>query len=270
MTNAPVRLLALDLDGTLVDHHFQFSPRVKRAIAQAQADGVTVTLATGRSLVSIRPFAQALDICGPLICYQGGLIVDCGGRVLHRSALERRLAAQVIDFAQARNWHVTVYRDGEFYLSEYRRPAEFYHTLLNPEAHVVDDLRALLDQDPDKVLVIANDGGDGDRILADLRARFDGQMAIFRSHELFVEANPPGVDKGAALAWVAQHLGVPQAQVMAVGDQDNDTPMVAWAGVGVAMGNASPACKAAADWIAPPFAQDGAATAIERFVLKQN
>jgi len=71
------------------------------------------------------------------------------------------------------------------------------------------------------------------------------------------------------LAWLAEHLSVPQSQVMAVGDQDNDAPMVAWAGLGVAMGNGSVPCKAAADWIAPPISKDGAAAAIERFALGQ-
>jgi hydroxymethylpyrimidine pyrophosphatase-like HAD family hydrolase len=76
-----------------------------------------------------------------------------------------------------------------------------------------------------------------------------------------------GVSKGDALQRLADHLGVPQARVMAIGDQGNDVPMLTWAGVGVAMGNASPAAKAAADWVAPPFSEDGAAVAIERFIL---
>jgi hydroxymethylpyrimidine pyrophosphatase-like HAD family hydrolase len=132
----------------------------------------------------------------------------------------------------------------------------------------VPDLRPLLDRDPDKVLIIVQENGD--EILAMLRERFDGQAEIVRSHDLFIEVNPLGVDKGAGLAWLAGRLGVPQSHVMAVGDQDNDAPMVAWAGWGVAMGGGSPACKAAADWIAPPLAEDGAAVAIEQFVLNED
>jgi len=266
MTNEPIRLIALDLDGTLFDFSFQFSPRVRRAIAEAQRRGVAVTLATGRSITATRPFAQELDIREPLICYQGGWIAETSGRVLHRVALDRNLAAQVIDLAQARHWHVNLYRDGQLYLTELRHPISFYKELLNPAVQQVPDLHALLDRDPDKVLIVA-EGGNGDEILADLREHFYGRMEIVRSHDLFIEANPLNVDKGAGLAWLARRLGVPQSQVMAVGDQDNDVAMVAWAGVGVAMGNGSPACKAVADWIAPPLAEDGAAVAIERFVL---
>lgn len=265
MTNEPIRLLALDLDGTLFDFSFQFSPRVRWAIAEAQRRGIAVTFATGRSITSTRPFAEELDIREPLICYQGGWIAERDGRVLHRVALDRNLAAQIIDFAQARAWHVNLYCGGQLYLTELRHPISFYKGLLNPAARHVPDLHALLDRDPDKVLIVAE--GNGDEILAGLRERFDGQMEIVRSHDLFIEANPLNVDKGTGLAWLAGRLGVPQSQVMAVGDQDNDAPMVAWAGVGVAMGNGSPACKAVADWIAPTLAEDGAAVAIEQFIL---
>ena len=265
MTGIPIRLLALDLDGTLFDLSFQFSPRVKRAVAEAQRRGVAVTLATGRSITSTRPFAEELDIREPLICYQGGLIAERNGRVLHRVALDRHLAAQVIDLAESQRWHVNLYLEGHLYLAELRHPMSFYEGLLNPAAKHVPDLHALLDRDPDKVLIVVE--GNGDEILAGLHERFDGQAAIVRSHDLFIEVNPLGVDKGAGLAWLAGYLGVPQSQVMVVGDQDNDAPMVAWAGWGVAMGSGSPACKAVADWIAPPLAKDGAAVAIERFVL---
>jgi Cof subfamily protein (haloacid dehalogenase superfamily) len=265
MMHSPIRLIALDLDGTLFGDDQAFSPRVIRAIAQAQERGIAVTLATGRGPVATRPFAERLHISVPLICYQGGLIVEPGGSVLHQIALDRELAAQVVNFAESRNWHVNLFQDGRLYVSEFRHPLSFYEAMLNPATQLVPDLHARLDHDPDKVLIVAE--GNGDEILAELRARFDGQAQIVRSHELFIEAGPLGVDKGSGLAWLAEHLGVPQSQVMAVGDQDNDAPMVAWAGLGVAMGNASAECKAAANWIAPPFSEDGAAVAIERFVL---
>jgi len=267
MIHTPIRLIALDLDGTLIDHEQKFSPRVMRTIAQAQEQGIAITLATGRSPLATRSFAEALNINVPLICYQGGLIAESDGRVLHRIALDHNLAAKVITLAQSRGWHATLFQDGRMYLTEFRHPVEFYGGLLNPSVQLVPDLNALLDHDPDKVLIVAE--GNGDEIYAEMHARFDDQMQIVRSHELFIEANPLGVDKGTGLAWLAGYLGVPQSQVMAVGDQDNDTPMVAWAGLGVAMGNGSVSCKAAADWIAPPISKDGAAVAIERFALGQ-
>jgi hydroxymethylpyrimidine pyrophosphatase-like HAD family hydrolase len=82
-----------------------------------------------------------------------------------------------------------------------------------------------------------------------------------------VEGTPPNLNKGTGLAWLADYLHIPQAAVMAVGDNDNDVSMLTWAGVGVALDNASPAARAAADWIAPSVADDGAAAALETYVL---
>ncbi len=263
------RLIALDLDGTVMGDERIISPRVRRAVAEAQARGVHVTVATGRSYLSTQPYAAVLSITEPYICYQGGLIVQPDGQVLHRIALQRHLAAQVLTLAQERGWHAVLYRDGRVYVSELRHAIPFYEALVNPDLQCVADLSSWLDTDPDKVLIVADNPLHTDAIYAEMQARFSDCMQIVRSHALFAEANPLGVNKGAGLAWLADYLAVPQAKVMAVGDQDNDAPMLAWAGLGVAMGNASPACRAAADWLAPPCSEDGAAVAIERFVLNQ-
>jgi len=261
------RLIALDLDGTLMGEQQTFSPCVRHAVAGAQARGTHVTVATGRSYISTRPFAEKLGIIEPFICYQGGLIVQPDGEVLYRIALQRDLAAQVIALAQERNWHTVLYLNGHMYLTEARHPITFYEGLLNPGVHLASNLATLLDRDPDKVLLVSDNPAHTDVIYAEMQARFSTRMQIVRSHALFVEANPPGVNKGNGLAWLSKYLGVPQQQVMAVGDQDNDLSMIEWAGLGVAMGNGSPPCKAAANWIAPPIEEDGAAIALEHFIL---
>ena len=102
----------------------------------------------------------------PLICYQGGLVAESDGRVLHRIALDHNLAAEVITLAQSRGWHVSLYQDGLLYLTEVRHPVEFYEGLLHPSAQLVPDLYALLDHDPDKVLIVAD--GNGDEIYAEM------------------------------------------------------------------------------------------------------
>ena len=114
--------------------------------------------------------------------------------------------------------------------------------------------------------VVFVEPSEADGVETELWQAFRGRLEVTRSHALIIEGNPPGVSKGDALRRLAAHLHIPQAEVMAIGDQDNDASMIAWAGVGVAMDNGSPAVKAVADWIAPPLAEDGAAVAIERFI----
>ena len=104
-----------------------------------------------------------------------------------------------------------------------------------------------------------------DEILPELKRAFAGRLQIMRSHPYFVEATPEHVDKGKGLALVARKLGITREAVIAVGDNENDLAMVQWAGLGVAMGNASDAVKDAAAWIAPTVADDGVAAVVERF-----
>jgi hypothetical protein len=263
-----IRLLALDLDGTLIGADLTLSPRVRQAVARAQDTGVTVTLATGRTFNATLPFARELNITAPLICYQGGHIQRPDEEdPLYRATMEGHLMEEALNWRQEKGWHLALYADDAVFLSERRYSDEFYTNLVSKNIHWVDDLPAVLrHHQPIKFIIIA-ESDDADEIEREVRKRFAGRLEIVRSFEMFVEGNPPGVSKGDALRRLAEHLGIPQAQVMAIGDQDNDTPMVKWAGVGVAMGGGHPSCLAAADWVAPPLDQDGAATAIEKFIL---
>jgi Cof subfamily protein (haloacid dehalogenase superfamily) len=264
------RLLACDLDGTLMGDDTAISPRMHQALAAAQARSVLVTLATGRGFFETLAYARPLNITIPIICFQGGLIKHpLTGEILHRATMERELVRRVIKLAHARDWHLLVYTDDAVFLEGYRHERSFYADFLGLNIHRVDDLTAVISEDgeePVKLLFVA-EKATSDCIQSEISARFGRQMQIVRSHTFFVEGNPLGVNKGDALRRLSEHLGVPKSQVMAIGDQGNDAPMLTWAGLGVAMANGSDAAQAAADWVAPSVMADGAAVAIERFLL---
>jgi len=266
-----IRLVALDLDGTLMgDDMVIRSSRVRRAVAAAQQRGVVVTLATGRMFDFALPFAQGLGISAPLICYQGGLVQAPDSDVpLYRATMEPALVREVLELQAQRGWHVVLYAGDNVFLDERRHPDTFYRDMLGERLVWVDDLHSVLERHKPVKFIVFVEPHEAGLIKMELKHRFAGRIEVTRSHALIVEGNPLGVSKRDALQRLAAHLGIPQAQVMAVGDQDNDASMIAWAGVGVAMGNGSPATKAVADWIAPPVAEDGAAMAIERFVLNE-
>jgi len=263
------KLLAVDLDGTLLGEDFTLSPRVKAAIRQAIERGVHVTLATGRGYPTTLRYARELGITTPLVCYQGGQIRDpVSGEVLYNVTMPRALAEEAIHLAQERGWHLCLYIGDQVFLNRLLRPFGFYERLIGKAVRCVPDLITVLDGEPTKFIVVA-DEPQADRIEEELRARMDGRLKIVRSHRFFVEGNPLQATKGQALAHLAGLLGVNRAAVMAIGDQGNDTDMVAWAGLGVAMGNAVPQVKAVADYVAPPVDEDGVAVAIERFLLSE-
>lgn len=244
-------------------------PRVQAAIARTQARGVIVTLATGRMFTDATPFAQQLGITAPLICYQGGWIQAIGGEVLHRVSLPAPVAEAAVQLGDARGWHTVLYADGQLYVPKPTYPTSFYEGLLGGEFVVnVPWAEILAQHTVDKVLFVA-EPADIPAIAVILNQQFATQAEVVQSHKFFIEVVPRGVNKGAALAWLAQHLGIAQAETLAAGDQHNDLAMVQWAGVGVAMGNAIPEVQQAADWVAPSLSEDGAAVLLERFVLQE-
>jgi hypothetical protein len=263
-----IRLVAFDLDGTLMDAEGQISPRVRRAVSAAQEQGVVVTVVTGRMFVETVPRVQDLNIAAPLLGYQGGWIQVAGEEEpLYRASLPIDVAREALGLADARGWHTVLYADQRIFTREMRHPPEFYRRWLGLEHHVVDGWQGVLERHTlDKVLFVAEP--DAIPAMAELlKARMGDCAQIFRSHAQFVEVVPKGVDKATGLAWLAEHLEIPREAVMAVGDQENDLPMVEWAGLGVAMGNAVEPVREVADWVAPPVQEDGAAVALERFVL---
>jgi hypothetical protein len=177
------------------------------------------------------------------------------------------LVREVLAWHAEQGWHIVLYADDALFIAERRYSESFYRNLLGENLQWADDLVSVLDHHkPAKFLFIV-EPAQADLIELAMRQQFEGRMEIVRSHARFVEGNPLGVSKGDALRRLADHLGIPQRRVMAIGDQGNDVSMIAWAGVGVAMGNGSRAAKAVADWIAPPFSENGTAVAIERFIL---
>jgi Cof subfamily protein (haloacid dehalogenase superfamily) len=264
-----IRLVALDLDGTLMDDSMVIkSDRVRRAISAAQEHGVVVALATGRMFDFAVPYARDLGITAPLICYQGGLIQSLdSGFPLYRATMEPALVREVLEWQAQRGYHFVLYADDDVFLDEQRHPETFYRHMLGERLVWVDDFIPVIEQHAPVKFLVFVEPHEANQVKTEMQQRFDGRIELTQSHVLIVEGNPLGVSKGDALRRLAKHLDIPQTQVMAVGDQDNDIAMITWAGLGVAMGNGSPAVKAVADWVAPSVAEDGAAVAIERFVL---
>jgi Cof subfamily protein (haloacid dehalogenase superfamily) len=264
------RLIAFDVDGTLVDASLHLSTRLRTAVAQAQARGVALTLATGRGATPILPLAAALGMTAPLICYQGGWVYDIvTGRTLHKSTLPVSLTQEILAWAQPFGWDISVYMDEEIYLQTMHRTSEFYDRWFGLPWHLVGNLSQAVTHDPEKIL-FTGEPEVCDVIHARLTAQFGAVIQVLRTHDLFVELVPHGTSKGKALAWLADQMGIHQEEVIAVGDSENDLSMVQWAGLGIAMGNATPEVKAAARWQAPSVEEDGAAVVLEQFILNAN
>jgi hypothetical protein len=173
--------------------------------------------------------------------------------------------------AQARGWNLQFETPFMIYLPrESNHPEELLNLLKVAQWTRVDNFLTDLPEIPHKFILSVHDRAERDALAAELRASFDqalAQITVVPSHPILVEGLPQGMSKAVGLAWLAEHLHISPAEVLAVGDNDNDVEMLLWAGIGVSLSNGSPAALAAADWIAPSVTDDGAAVALERFVL---
>ncbi len=269
-----IRLLVVDLDGTVVGASNQISVRVKQAVQAVQAQGIPVAIATGRMYQSARRFHADLGSTLPLMSYQGALIKAPADDTLHRHwHLPRVYTQQLLEFyeqpALRDDVSVHFYIDDQLYVREITAETEAYAERSSIEPIAVGDLRTLLDADLTKILAQSSNVALIDDLLEKLRQRYaPTELYLTKSVDIFLEATHPEVNKGNAVRYLAENiLGLRADQVMAIGDNFNDFEMLQYAGIGVAMGNAPEGVQAIANWVAPSVEEDGAAIAIEKFIL---
>jgi Cof subfamily protein (haloacid dehalogenase superfamily) len=263
-----IRLVAFDVDGTLVGRDLKISDAVRQSIEQMRRKGIIGCLVTGRMYRATLPFARELGFDAPLICYQGAAIVDpTTDEVLQHQALDNAIVRELIDVTQRDTMHLQLYRNDEYYCEARNRFSDLYAALSLTEPVVVPSLRETFAYSPATKGVIVADAPDAAAFADQLREELGPRAYVTRSLPEFVEVLDPAVDKGAALRFVAAHLGVPIEQTAAIGDSWNDAPLLEAAGVGIAMGSAPPELQAAATAVVADLEHDGVAEAIEKYVL---
>lgn len=262
------KLVAFDVDGTLVGRDLAISQRVRDAIARMQAAGIAGCLVTGRMYRATLPFARDLGFDAPIVCYQGAAVIDpASDEVLHHLALENDAVSELIAIAESDRMHLQLYRNDEYYCEARNRFSDFYASLAMTQPVIVPSLReAFAFSGATKAVVVA-DAPDAARYAEKLRGVLGERAYVTRSLPEFVETINPKVDKGDALRFVAQRLGAPMERVVAIGDSWNDAPLLRAAGFGIAMGSAPQELRDVADAIVADVAHDGVAEAIERYVL---
>ncbi|MDD2496953.1 MAG: Cof-type HAD-IIB family hydrolase [Desulfitobacteriaceae bacterium] len=261
------KLIASDLDDTLLDSRGIISPRTKAAIKKAREKGVYVTLATGRMYRSAVCFAEELEIDVPLITYQGALVKTSTTReVMYHRPVPLELARQVIAHGEEKGLTVNLYVEDSLFVKELTPEAARYARVARVPIEAVGDLQKFLDQEPTKVLLIGNE-----KILepfwTEEKEKFGESLYITKSKPYFLEYTHPQATKEEGLMAVARHLGVAREEIIAFGDNYNDIDLLRYAGFGVAMSNAPEQVKKEADYVTGSNIDEGVAEAIEKFVL---
>src|SRR4028119_1015692 len=254
-----IRLLVLDIDGTIAGQSNDIREPVKQAIRSAQAKGIQVAIATGRMYCSALRFHQEVGSTLPMLAYQGAWIQDPATQKIYQHlSVSRTTAEQLLDYFETDALRsllsVHFYINDQLYVREVTSETEIYAQRADIQPIPVGDLRKTLTTEPTKVLALSDDTAIIDQLLGNLRQQYTpAELYLTKSVATFFEATNPSVNKGTGVRYLAEELlGLQAANVMTVGDNFNDVEMLECAGIGVAMGNAPAEVKAFAQWVAPP------------------
>ncbi len=262
-----IKLIAIDLDGTLVPRHQSLRPRVINAVHKLNAKGIPLILATGRLFYSALPYAQKLGLDSLIITHHGALIKSLSsGEVIYRRGVELPLAKEVIRFAKNINLPAAAYFDDNVIMDKLNPDYPAYEWLVRLGVTEVDDLNTFISSEPTRI-GIATEQGKSKELTKLLRDYFKDRLYITSGHPYLAEISHRDVSKGNALKIVANIYGLSRFDIMAIGDDWNDIEMLEYAGISVAMRDAAPEVLTVADFIAPTAEEDGAAQVLEEFLI---
>jgi Cof subfamily protein (haloacid dehalogenase superfamily) len=266
-------LIATDVDGTLLDENEEVTPRTRAAVRAAVAAGTQFVLATGRPPRWIAPVVDALGFAPMAVCANGAVVYDSAtDRILSARTLSAEVLVELAEVATRiiPGAGLAVERVGrsahDAATPGFLSSPGYEHAWLNPDNTEVS-LEDVLSAPAVKLLIRKADARSSDMAAALApHVGLQGDLTYSTNNGL-IEVVPLGISKATGVDEVAAPLGIAAGDVVAFGDMPNDIPMLLWAGLGVAMGNAHPEAKAAADEVTTPNSDDGLARVLERWWL---
>ncbi|MBR1425651.1 HAD family hydrolase [bacterium] len=259
-----IKLVATDIDGTILPYSGEFSSKTKECIQKLSKLGVKVVLVTGRMHSSAIPLAKQLGLNTPIISYQGGLIKNFEGKTLYQSDLHSNYAKEIILWARKNNVHLNLYIDDKLYVEHDNETIRQYikGKFVDYTVCSFDDLEI---KDVNKLLAI--DIHNPERVttwVKILKSKYP-DLYIVKSTPYFCEIGSGDAKKSVGVEFLCKMWGIKKEEVLTIGDQNNDIDLVQAGGIGVAMGNATDELKSCADYITDTVENDGFVKAVEKF-----
>ena len=262
-----IRLIALDLDGTLTNDKKEITPRTFDALMDAQKAGVRLALASARPAPGLYKICDELhmrEYGGILMSYNGGRIVEAStGKTLYETCMDMEETKEILRFLDTLPVNVILDDGVQFYVKDpkaYKIEYECWNNQMT--CTQVDDLAEFLHFSPVKLLMSVQP-----EILPDVQKQIaehlPESLIVVRTAPFYLEIIPASINKGKGIRDICKVLGIDPAETAAFGDAENDIPMIKEAGFGVAMGNAEDAVKAAADYVTASNNEDGIPLALD-------
>ncbi|MFC3024662.1 Cof-type HAD-IIB family hydrolase [Vibrio zhugei] len=266
------KIIALDMDGTLLNSQKHISPRTKEAITKARQQGIKIVLASGRPIEGMRQQLAELDIHGDddyVLYYNGSLVENLGaGEIVHQNITDGKAAKKIARIAQKLGVNVHAFSTIHGLITPKNSRYTEVEATINGIGITELDFETLDDEHPIIKTMIIDEPAVLSEVIKVLPPELYNEFTIVQSAPYFLEFLNPASNKGAGLAAVAALLNVPREQIISMGDAGNDIHMLEYAGLGIAMDNAMDETKAVADAITASNDDDGVAIAIEKYALR--
>jgi hypothetical protein len=264
-------MIAIDLDDTLLRDDISISKRNIQTIQKAQQQGIQVVIATGRMFQAAQRYGQMLELGDlPMILYSGALIQTVESKTrLYHCPVDVEMARAIMEVAKEQGRFVQAYINDVLCVVERNRWIDCYEAIAGVTATVVGPALYHIDKAPTKLLAYGT-RAELDEFITAGEKKCGDRMTFMRSKENFLEILHSGVDKSFALQQLCNHYGISMEATLAIGNSMNDLGMIKAAGLGVAVGNAEPEIKKAAQLVTATNNDDGVAEVIEKYVLNQS
>jgi Cof subfamily protein (haloacid dehalogenase superfamily) len=262
-----ISLVLADVDGTLVTEDKILTERARKAVIALQEAGIRFAITSGRPPLGMAMLFDVLDIETPIAGFNGGLFVERDLTILEEKTVPADVARQAIDLMRAHDLDTWVYSGNDWLITKAIAPhvaREAWTVKFQPK--VVADVREHLQQVA-KVVGVSDDLEKVQRCEAEAQAAFGQRATATRSQPYYLDVTNKNANKGAVVEYLSQHVGVPEAEIATIGDQQNDVLMFKRSGFSIAMGNASDEVKAQAMAVTDSYNNEGFAKAMESFIL---
>ena len=267
MSNAPIRLMLADVDGTLVTQEKVLTARTLEAVQQLRNAGILFAITSGRPPRGMEMLIQPLDLKTPISAFNGGLIVNRDMTVIEQRVLPQPLVPRLVDLMKSFELSVWIYRGADWFVTDRKGPhvdREAWTVKFEPT--VVSSLDDLT-EDVAKIVGVSDDHDAVNRATAAAREQFGDHVTAAPSQPYYLDVTHPLANKGEVVKYLSQQYHVPSEQIATIGDGPNDVLMFAQSGLSIAMGNADPEVQRAAQRVTLSNEEEGFAEAVIRFVL---
>ena len=263
-----IKLFLTDLDGTLLPTGQKVSQKNIQAVQDMVKAGIIFTIATGRMYCASIEIAKSLGVDVPIITYNGALIKSVSGEIFYTNYLEPKIISDITNFFQQNDWYLQNYSNDNLFYPKYNDYSKFYENSIGVYGKAIgwNEMNLSTENVP-KLLSITDNVDETERRIKIINEKFGDKVNAIRSIPIFVEIIPKNISKATAAKFLAKKFNINDDEVMAIGDSNNDLPMLKSFNHSVAMGNASDEIKSVCEFVTDTCDNDGFAKAVYKYVL---